>query len=186
MFCLQERAAQQPGGVSQQAEQQELNATATNAGTAGCLPAPLPPRTPTKAVSAAVAHLSPAQQQAGTQPRDAGPLRPISSQRYVTLNTSSQQVDAQLCHFQLTHRQDVDAPETKETHGHKTLLLGVCTCFTCCWFVPSCLLPTNLGWLLLGGVKLCCCPQVFTVHCVNAVCSVFLDRCAVSTQGADH
>ncbi|KAL3133350.1 hypothetical protein ABBQ38_007223 [Trebouxia sp. C0009 RCD-2024] len=76
-----ERAAQQPEGASQQAEQQELNSTAADAGTAGCVPAPLPPRTPTKAVSATVAHLSPVQQQAGTQPRDACPLQTISSHR---------------------------------------------------------------------------------------------------------
>ena len=80
--CFQERAAQQPEAASQQAEQQDFNAPAANAGTAGCVPPPPLPRTPSKAASAAVAHVSPAQQLAGVQSRGASPLAPTASLRY--------------------------------------------------------------------------------------------------------
>ena len=62
-YCMQDRAAQLPQAGTQQTEQVGLNGPTA----AAEVVTSLPPRTPSRAVSATAAQLSPAQQQAGLQ-----------------------------------------------------------------------------------------------------------------------
>ena len=79
-YCMQDRAAQLPQAGTQQTEQVGLNGPTA----AAEVVTSLPPRTPSRAVSATAAQLSPAQQQAGLQSGGAT-ASPLLSTRYSTL-----------------------------------------------------------------------------------------------------